>query len=69
MSPHDNARCPRCGGGFHCGANDAEPCACNALQLAAPTLADLRALYTGCLCLGCLHEIAASAKLHQEADR
>jgi Cysteine-rich CWC len=60
MSAQASDRCPRCGGGFHCGANDAAPCACTALQLDAATLADLRARYDGCLCPPCLREIAAS---------
>jgi Cysteine-rich CWC len=58
--PDVDNRCPRCGGGFHCGFDDAEPCACTALQLEDRALADLRARYTGCLCLACLREIAAS---------
>ena len=57
MSLGADDRCPRCGGGFHCGANDAEPCACTTLALDAPLLADLRARYTGCLCLACLREL------------
>ncbi|HEY6355853.1 MAG TPA: cysteine-rich CWC family protein, partial [Burkholderiaceae bacterium] len=32
MAP-DDARCPRCGDGFHCGINDTAPCACTTLQL------------------------------------
>jgi Cysteine-rich CWC len=62
------SRCPLCAGGFHCGANDAEPCACNLVQLDDATLADLRARYTGCLCLICLREIAASTQ-RPEVDR
>ena len=45
MSAEASDRCPRCGGGFHCGANDAAPCACTALQLDAAALAELRARY------------------------
>jgi len=59
MSAQASDRCPRCGGGFHCGANDAAPCACTALQLGVATLADLRRQFKGCLCLNCLSEIAA----------
>ena len=59
MSGGTDNRCPRCGGDFHCGINDAEPCACTALQLDAATLADLRARFAGCLCLACLSEFAA----------
>jgi hypothetical protein len=59
MSAEAGDRCPRCGGGFHCGANDAAPCACDSLRLDEATLADLRARYTGCLCLACLREVAA----------
>jgi hypothetical protein len=51
-------RCPRCGGGFHCGANDAAPCACTTLTLDGATLAALRERFSGCLCLGCLRAVA-----------
>ena len=60
MSAQTSDRCPRCGGDFHCGANDAAPCACTALKLDETTLADLRARYTGCLCLACLREISTA---------
>ena len=51
-------RCPRCGGAFRCGANDAAPCACTELTLAPALLARLREEFEGCLCLGCLRELA-----------
>jgi len=54
----DDARCPRCGRGFHCGRNDAAPCACNQLRLSEATLRDLRARYQGCLCMQCLLDLA-----------
>ncbi|HZT55126.1 MAG TPA: cysteine-rich CWC family protein [Burkholderiaceae bacterium] len=54
----DPDRCPRCGEMFDCGANDAAPCPCTTLALDAKTLADLRARYTGCLCLRCLAELS-----------
>jgi ribosomal protein L34E len=54
-------RCPRCGGGFHCGVNDTGPCACSTLSLSAALQAELRLRYSGCLCLGCLRELAAAA--------
>ena len=50
--------CPRCGGAFHCGVNDTEPCACCTLKLDAATLTALRAQYHGCLCLACLRTLA-----------
>ncbi len=53
-----DARCPRCGGAFHCGARDAAPCACTTVKLAPQTLAALRAQYSGCLCLRCLQALA-----------
>ena len=40
-----DSRCPRCGGEFHCGVNDARPCACSSLQLSAAQLADLNARF------------------------
>jgi|APLow6443716910_1056828.scaffolds.fasta_scaffold201146_2 hypothetical protein len=52
-------RCPRCGGAFHCGMNDAAPCPCTGIVLDAATLAQLRQRYSGCLCLACLHSLAA----------
>ena len=57
-----DSRCPRCGGTFHCGVNDVEPCACTALSLDDATLADLRQRFAGCLCLACLREVAAGAQ-------
>jgi hypothetical protein len=53
-----DARCPRCGGGFHCGAQDTTPCACGTVDLTPETLVHLRERYTACLCLRCLREIA-----------
>jgi hypothetical protein len=55
-----NERCARCGGVFHCGANDVAPCACTGLVLAPALLARLRQQYTGCLCLACLRQLAAA---------
>ncbi|MES1163272.1 MAG: cysteine-rich CWC family protein [Rhizobacter sp.] len=54
--------CPRCGGAFHCGVNDAAPCACTTLKLDAATLTQLNTQYHGCLCLRCLAEIADPMK-------
>jgi hypothetical protein len=54
----DDNRCPRCGGGFHCGVNDAQACACSTVKVDAVTLAALRQRYSGCLCLACLAELA-----------
>lgn len=68
MSVGADKRCPRCGSGFHCGANDVAPCACASLRVDAAVLAELRARYTGCLCLACLREIAA-LKQPSEVDR
>jgi hypothetical protein len=56
-----DARCPRCGGAFHCGAHDPGPCACTTLKLDAATLARLNAQYQGCLCLRCLGELREAA--------
>jgi Cysteine-rich CWC len=55
-------RCPRCGAGFHCGANDPTPCACRGLTLDAALLVRLRDRYRGCLCLRCLAELQAEAR-------
>jgi hypothetical protein len=51
-----NARCPRCGGGFHCGANESS-CDCAAVALDNATRDALRLNYEGCLCLACLREL------------
>jgi hypothetical protein len=53
------ATCARCGGAFHCGANDPQPCACTQIKLDPATLARLRETYQGCLCLRCLAALAA----------
>lgn len=50
--------CPRCGGGFHCGAQDARPCACAGLAVSAALQQRLRERYADCLCLACLRELA-----------
>ena len=50
--------CPRCGAGFHCGFDDAEPCACTTVRLDEATRTELRQRYTGCLCLACLRMLA-----------
>lgn len=57
-----NDRCPRCGGMFHCGIDDTDPCACTSVTLSPALLADLRGRYTGCLCVRCLSEVAAEAQ-------
>ena len=54
-------RCPRCGGAFHCGVNDPQPCACTGLRLEVALLAQLRQRYEGCLCLACLAQLQAAA--------
>lgn len=50
-------RCPRCGGGFHCGAADATPCPCGQITLTDAHRAALRAAWSTCLCLRCLADI------------
>lgn len=57
------SRCPRCGQAFHCGADDAQPCACATLTLDAELLAALRERHGLCLCLRCLQALAAGAAL------
>jgi hypothetical protein len=59
----DEDPCPRCGGTFHCGAADPEPCACTTIDLDAELLADLRTRYTGCLCLACLRDLAQADRV------
>ncbi|MES2960259.1 MAG: cysteine-rich CWC family protein [Pseudomonadota bacterium] len=59
MAEVDNT-CPRCGGAFHCGFDDAAPCACASVQLDDATRRDLRQRYAGCLCMTCLCAVAAA---------
>ena len=60
-TPASGDTCPRCGGGFHCGVNDVEPCACTTLTLKPELQAQLRERYPNCcLCLACLSELAAT---------
>jgi hypothetical protein len=59
MTP-DEELCPRCGASFHCGVNDAEPCACTTLTLDGALLARLRERYDRCLCMRCLAELQAA---------
>ena len=54
-----DSRCPRCGGGFHCGVDDAGPCACTTLTLGPALREELARRFHGCLCLRCLAELAA----------
>ena len=61
-APAADARCPRCGGAFHCGAQDATPCACSTLVLTPELQADLRQRYSGCLCLACLRALASGSE-------
>ena len=60
-TPAATDRCPRCGGGFHCGMADAGPCACTSVTLDEPTQALLRERYSGCLCLRCLMDLGRPA--------
>lgn len=52
--------CPRCGGGFECGAN-AGHCDCFGIRLTERLRAELGARYPDrCLCLRCLRELMAA---------
>lgn len=54
--PRPDARCPRCGGGFECGAN-AGHCDCFGIRLTEKLRLQLAEQYSGCLCLRCLREL------------
>ena len=49
--------CPRCGGGFDCGA-DAGRCDCFDIRLDAAQRAWVAQRWQGCLCIACLRDIA-----------
>lgn len=52
-----DARCPRCGGGFECGA-DAGHCDCFGIRLTERLREQLAQRYPDrCLCLRCLREL------------
>lgn len=59
-APLSAATCPRCGGGFACGAQ-AGRCDCFELHLTEALRAELAARYTSCLCLACLRELATAS--------
>ncbi len=61
-------RCPRCGGGFHCGVDDDAPCACAGIHLDALLQQRLRERYSGCLCLRCLAALARGESLELPTD-
>jgi hypothetical protein len=54
--------CPRCGGGFHCGAAE-NHCDCFELKLSEALRQRLLQQYSSCLCLTCLKSLAAGAPL------
>jgi hypothetical protein len=57
------ARCPRCGGGFHCGAQQGH-CDCFSLPLDALLREALAQRYgERCLCLDCLRALARGEAL------
>jgi len=57
-------RCPRCGGGFHCGAKD-DRCDCFDLNLSEALREKLAKEYEGCLCLACLKALQQEAHAGQ----
>ncbi|MFN5049887.1 cysteine-rich CWC family protein [Roseateles sp.] len=63
----ENARCPRCGGDFRCGASEGH-CDCFELRLEEGLRQRLAARYSGCLCMACLRELAQPAALTQPRD-
>jgi Cysteine-rich CWC len=66
MTRPGEVRCPRCDGGFHCGANDSKACACTGMTLDAALQLRLRERFADCLCVSCLHAVAAGATLDIE---
>ena len=62
------AACPRCGAAFDCGAH-AGGCWCGAVEVSAAARAHLAAAYDGCLCPGCLDELATTPGATLARDR
>jgi hypothetical protein len=60
--------CPRCGGGFDCGAQDGH-CDCFALVLSPGQQADIAAHFADCLCVACLRQIADGAPAQAPAPQ
>ncbi|XHS78789.1 cysteine-rich CWC family protein [Burkholderiaceae bacterium UC74_6] len=52
-----NDTCPRCGGSFHCGAQDGH-CDCFELKLTPELRESIAGQFDDCLCLRCLRELA-----------
>ena len=69
MDAGANSTCPRCGAGFHCGVNDAQPCECSNLTLAPAALQALLERYSGCLCSSCLQQVQRERQLQAIAVR
>jgi len=55
----DDATCPRCGAGFHCGAHE-KSCECATVQLDEATRRAIGRDFAGCLCVACLRELQAA---------
>ena len=68
MDAGTNSNCPRCGAGFHCGVNDAQPCECSTLTLDPTALQALRERYSGCVCSNCLQQVQRERQLRLQAD-
>ncbi len=62
-----NARCPRCGGGFDCGAASGV-CACFEIRLTPEQQAEIAATWDDCLCLACLREFSRGDVLPRAKD-
>lgn len=53
-------QCEACGAHFECGSLS-KPCWCREVKLSPVALAELKSLYTDCLCPKCLNEAARKA--------
>lgn len=51
--------CPRCSGTFSCGADEFMSCWCTGITLGETQREALARRFRGCLCPGCLGEVAA----------
>jgi hypothetical protein len=63
-----NETCPACGEHFACGAS-LRGCWCREVKLTDAARAELKQLYTGCLCRACLERVTERVNLQLPGER